>query len=93
MLDEAREIAGVTFVITSGLRSKTSNTAAGGVKNSLHEVGLAVDIRAPRSPLEALKMAFALGAAGFKQAGFYDGHFHVELDPKDTYALWSGKSH
>ena len=36
MIDEAREIAGVPFKITSGYRTPKHNTAVGGVLNSSH---------------------------------------------------------
>jgi zinc D-Ala-D-Ala carboxypeptidase len=93
MLEKAREIAGTPFILTSGYRAPDQNSAAGGVPTSLHMQGLAVDIRWPESAFEREKMCFALGAAGFKQAGFYDKHVHVELDPKDNYAFWTGVSH
>jgi zinc D-Ala-D-Ala carboxypeptidase len=92
MLDTAREIAGVPFVITSGYRAPTDNKTAGGVDNSLHCQGLAVDLRAPGGLLRE-RMLWGLAHAGFKQVGLYTAHIHVELDPKDTIAIWSGNSH
>ena len=44
ILDKAREVAGVPFVITSGLRTKEENAKAGGKANSSHLRGLAVDL-------------------------------------------------
>ena len=44
MLDKARGIAGVPFVITSGMRTVAQNQAVGGVSNSAHLVGMAADI-------------------------------------------------
>jgi len=93
MLDKARDIAGVPVVITSGYRAPDRNALAGGVSNSLHCKGLAADLRTPKSQTDREKLCFALGAAGFKQIGLYNGHIHVELDPKDSYAIWTGVSH
>lgn len=44
MLDEARENAGVPFVITSGYRCRVWNSDVGGVHRSAHTLGLAADI-------------------------------------------------
>jgi zinc D-Ala-D-Ala carboxypeptidase len=44
MLDRAREIASVPFKITSGYRDPQHNKAVGGVANSSHTKGLAVDL-------------------------------------------------
>lgn len=93
MLNIAREAAGVPLVITSGFRTPDQNLAAGGVSDSSHESGLAVDIRSGE-PEVAKKIAFGLGRAGFKRLGIYDKHFHVDIDeskPQDV--IWTGISH
>ena len=46
-LDRIRERAGFPFIITSGYRTDSHNAAVGGVSNSSHKKGLAVDISAP----------------------------------------------
>ncbi len=48
-LNAAREEAGVPFIITSGCRCEAHNKAVGGVANSSHTKGLAVDISATSS--------------------------------------------
>jgi zinc D-Ala-D-Ala carboxypeptidase len=92
LLQRARDIAGVPFIITSGYRSPASNAAAGGVNSSLHCQGLAVDLRAPQGTFDRDRILWGLAHAGFKQVGFYTNHVHVELDPKDTIAMWTGVS-
>ena len=43
-LEQAREIAGIPFKITSGYRTKEHNAEVGGVPNSSHLIGVASDI-------------------------------------------------
>ena len=45
MLDEARKIAGVPFSLSSAYRCSKHNKAVGGVPDSAHTRGYAVDIR------------------------------------------------
>ncbi len=49
MLDLARSLAGIPFNISSGYRCKKHNKQVGGVNNSAHVTGLAVDIEVPDS--------------------------------------------
>lgn len=44
MLDKMRDVAGVSFVITSGMRTPGENVVVGGKPNSAHLRGLAVDL-------------------------------------------------
>ena len=92
-LDYARGLAGFPFYITSGYRSPDSNSKVGGVKNSAHTAGLAVDLKAPIGKDEREKMIWALGVAGFERIGVYDRHFHVDIDMSKPWpAYWTGKS-
>lgn len=92
MLDIAREIAGVPIVITSGYRTPEYNSIVGGVEDSSHTAGLAVDIRCPNDQY-GKQVAFGLGQAGFRRAGFYDRHVHVDIDSsKPVPAIWQGIS-
>ncbi len=85
MLDEARHIAGVPFVITSGYR-------AGDPRPHGHRVG--VDLRCRlRESTKRSKMVFALRKAGFRRIGIYNKHVHADISirlPQDV--LWWGKS-
>lgn len=93
MLDAAREAAGVPIIITSGYRSPEHNSTVGGVEDSSHTSGLAVDVRCPNDQY-GKQVAFGLGQAGFARAGFYDKHIHVDIDTrKPSPARWSGESH
>lgn len=77
-LDEARGIAGVPFVIGSGLRSPDRNEVVGGVENSAHLTGEAVDIRCPYS-VNRLKMIKAFLQVGFTRIGIGKDFIHVDI--------------
>lgn len=80
LLDKARGIAGVPFIITSGFRTPEQNKLVGGVEDSSHEIGLAVDLRIKDS-ISGAKILLALVKVGFTRFGFYkDGHLHVDFD-------------
>ncbi len=93
MLDIAREAMGAPLIITSGWRDPDKNMDVGGVKDSSHEKGLGVDVRAPNDQY-GKRVAYGLGMAGFKRVGFYDKHCHADIDEtKPSPALWQGESH
>lgn len=94
MLDMAREICGFPFRITSGLRTPEDNERVGGVPDSSHEKGLAVDLSAPSDIEPKYRMVWSLGLAGFKRVGVYTRHIHVDIDElKPQYVMWHGESH
>jgi uncharacterized protein YcbK (DUF882 family) len=64
MLDMARKYAGIPFIITSGLRTADQNQAIGGISDSAHLKGLAVDLRC-NTGHERFIMIPALLSAGF----------------------------
>lgn len=81
MLDKARKIAGIPFIILSGYRDEQHNEDVGGVKDSAHTKGLAVDIRA-RNSREHFLITKGLYLAGFKRISRkYTGHIHTDIDP------------
>jgi len=93
MLDKARELSGVPFVITSGARNEAQNANAQGVKNSAHTRGLAVDLACSDASAR-FHMLAALFEVGFARVGIYDKHVHVDCDlslPQDV--AWWGTSH
>lgn len=79
-LDEAREDAGIPFVIISSFRSRAYNTEIGGAPNSAHLRGKAVDIQCDNN-LDRYKMVTALLAAGFKRLGIGSDFIHADVDP------------
>ena len=88
LLDQAREIAGLAFHITSGYRSPQHNRAVGGVKNSSHTKGLAADIQAHGSGTRYHILA-ALIKVGFNRIGIGKGFIHVDIDEtKHKEGIW-----
>ena len=78
VLDEAREFAGIPFIINSAYRSPNHPLS---VKNpsSSHIKGLAVDIKANENATR-FKIVEALISVGFTRIGIADTFVHVDLD-------------
>ena len=88
MLDNARHLAGIPFIINSGYRTKAANRDAGGLKNSAHLDGFAADIRCNASR-ERMYIVGALLEAGFNRIGIGNGFIHVDNDPtKPEDCIW-----
>jgi uncharacterized protein YcbK (DUF882 family) len=88
MLDQARGLADVPFVITSGYRCKRHNAQIGGVPTSAHTFGLAVDIACSSSRLR-FRILRALIKAGFHRIGIAKSFIHVDIDgTKDPDVIW-----
>jgi len=88
MLDNARHMAGIPFIINSGYRTKAANRDAGGLKNSAHLDGFAADIRCNASR-ERMYIVGALLEAGFNRIGIGNGFIHVDNDPtKPEDCIW-----
>ena len=92
MLCEARKIADVPFKINSGFRSKAHNKKVGGVSNSAHLKGYAIDIATPNGKHQE-KIVRALRQAGFKRFGVYTNFVHADNDPnKKQFVAWGTNS-
>lgn len=90
MLDEARNIANIPFKITSGYRTKERNKKVGGVKNSSHIKGLAVDIKCVDSRSRFI-IINALEEVGFNRLGIGKTFIHADIDidkAKNVYWLY-----
>lgn len=88
VLDEAREIAGIPFIINSAYRSLEHPLS---IKNpsSSHIKGLAVDIKATDSKTR-FKIVKALIQVGFTRIGIADTFIHVDLDlDKTKNVIWT----
>lgn len=87
MIDEAREIAGVPFVITSGFRTDSHNKEVRGVRGSAHTKGLAADIRY-RRPRELAYILRGVFAAGFGRTGIGPNFVHIDIDYSKPVVYW-----
>ena len=88
MIDQAREIAGVPFTITSGYRCEKHNRAVGGVASSSHLTGKAADISTAGSGDRFAIVDAAMGV-GFNRMGMRKDFIHVDNDcSKAQCKLW-----
>jgi len=88
VLDEARDFAGIPFIINSAYRSPDHPLS---IKNpsSSHIKGLAVDIKATDS-VTRFKIVKALIDVGFTRIGIADTFIHVDLDlDKTQNVIWT----
>ncbi len=88
-LENARDLAGFPFVVTSGVRTIAHNRAVGGSPRSSHLLGLAVDLRVDNSERRYL-MVEALLDAGFNRLGIAEDFIHCDMDEnKKSNVLWT----
>ena len=89
MLDKARYIAGIPFVINSAYRTKEHNLKIGGKPNSSHLKGLAVDISCKDSRSRFI-IINALIKAGFNRIGVAKTFIHADIDKsKSNNVIWT----
>ena len=87
-LEQAREIAGIPFKITSGYRTAEHNEKVGGVKNSSHLKAVAADISISNGQQRYIVLN-ALIKAGFKRIGVAKGFIHVDSDSEKNNSVWT----
>lgn len=83
MLDLAREIAGIPFVLNSAYRSKAWELSKGRTGTSSHTKGMAVDIRC-NTDANRYRIINALLAAGFSRIGVGRTYIHADNDLSKT---------
>jgi uncharacterized protein YcbK (DUF882 family) len=79
MLDSARFFTKIPFKINCGVRCEKHNKEVGGVEDSAHCKGLAVDI-STRSDSIRFAIVEALLKVGFTRVLLYDTFVHVDMD-------------
>lgn len=77
MLDRAREIAGIPFVLTSAYRSADWDKSKGRSGTGAHTLGKAVDIRCDFIQ-NRFKIVDSLLKAGFNRIGISDSFIHAD---------------
>jgi len=93
MLDDAREIAGIAFRVTSGMRTRKYNEQLRrrgyqASKDSSHMKGCAADIAAVNSEAR-LRIVGAMLAAGFTRIGIGKTFVHCDTDhDKRDAVMW-----
>lgn len=88
-LDEARNICGFPFKITSSFRTIEWNERVGGKRSSSHLTGNAVDVACLNST-ERMFMIDAFLTAGFTRIGIAKNFIHVDVDDdKPQNVIWT----
>ena len=80
ILDKARDLSGTSYIITSGFRDPAHNAAVGGVSNSAHLTGLAVDLACTDNFKRTLilKGLYTCGSPLFIE--ICQSHIHVDIN-------------
>lgn len=87
-LNEARELAGIPFILTSAFRCEKHNQEVGGSVTSPHLAGLAVDIKCTDA-WSRFKILSALLEVGFQRIGIGRNFIHVDDDlTKSRGVIW-----
>jgi len=88
IMDNARDLAGIPFIVTSGARDAEYNRAIGGKDTSSHTRGLAVDIKASGSR-ERYLICKAFSQVGATRFGLDKSFVHVDIDrEKEQQVTW-----
>lgn len=92
--DKLRELYGKPLIVASAMRTPERNAQVGGVKNSSHLQGYAIDWKniAPQPSewdTELIKFLDAAWDAGFRRFGIMATGIHTDDDPtKTSPAIW-----
>ena len=88
-LDRCRGLADIPFIITSGVRTIAHNKKCGGVSDSSHLKGYAVDIRCSNSS-DRFKIINSALEVGFTRIGISSNFIHLDYDPyKVSQVIWT----
>tara|TARA_R100000655_G_scaffold106014_1_gene154815 strand:- start:171 stop:566 length:396 start_codon:yes stop_codon:yes gene_type:complete len=91
IVDNMRHRSGIPYTITSAYRDSEYNRKIGGVKNSAHCLGKAVDIAAPNSAQKYKIIESALHF-GIQRIGVGSNFIHIDIQEqpdKPTEVIWT----
>jgi len=89
MLENMRVAYNNAIYVTSGCRCLPYNASVGGVDDSAHVFGYAVDISSSDS-LTRFTLTNIAFKIGFTRIGIADNFIHLDIDPnKPQYVLWT----
>jgi hypothetical protein len=96
LLDKARDVSGIPYIITSGLRTVAENNAlANAVSDSAHLTGEAVDLSYSTTTRRLLILK-GLYAVGIRRLGMGLTYIHADISktlPQDVFFLEDGLTH
>lgn len=73
------------FTVTSALRTPAQNKAAGGVSNSQHLIGEAIDFKPYGSTTYNQLLSYIMDNVAYDQFITYDGFMHISFGPKNRH--------
>ena len=82
--EDLERVYGYDLLITSGYRTPNKNLQVGGVRNSAHTRGLAIDVQVVGGKQRFYIVKSAL-EFGFKRIGVGHRHVHLDMDLSKPY--------
>lgn len=73
------------FTITSALRTKAQNKAAGGSPNSQHLIGEAIDLKPYGSTTYDRLLSYIMDNVAYDQFITYNGFMHISFGPRNRH--------
>lgn len=73
------------FTITSALRTKAQNEAAGGASNSQHLIGEAIDLKPYGSTTYNQLLSYIMDNVAYDQFITYNGFMHISFGPRNRH--------
>jgi uncharacterized protein YcbK (DUF882 family) len=73
------------FTITSALRTKAQNEAAGGSSNSQHLIGEAIDLKPYGSTTYNQLVSYIMDNVAYDQFITYNGFMHISFGPRNRH--------